>query len=317
MPFELRVLTSADIPALDPLVQESEAEGFSMLRRFVDEYAAGAIELNTARGFFLGAFDAGRLVAIGGVTPDPYIDDAQIGRLRHLYVERAYRRRGVGRQLVRALEERSRPTYSGLRLRTREAANFYAALGYLAVSDASATHTRDLTQQALLFMSDMPRAGKLLFLCGKMASGKSTLARELAAREHAVLFVQDEWLDALYPGAIVNVASYLEYAGRINRLLAPHVVALLSRGVSVVLDFPGNTRNQRAWFRDIIDRAGANHELHFVDTAEAICKAQLKARSAHLPPGTKWTTEEDFELISSHFRGPTDDEAFNIVLHTR
>jgi predicted kinase len=163
----------------------------------------------------------------------------------------------------------------------------------------------------------MSQAGKLFFLCGKMAAGKSTHARRLADREHAILFVQDEWLDALYPNAIVNVATYLEYSGRINKMLAPYVVALLSRGVAVVLDFPGNTRNQRAWFRSIIDQAGADHELHFLDTADDICKAQLKARSAHLPPGTKWTTEEDFNLISSHFKPPAADEQFNVIVHRR
>ena len=159
--------------------------------------------------------------------------------------------------------------------------------------------------------------GKLLFLCGKMAAGKSTLARDLAARENAMLFVQDEWLDALYPNGVINVATYLEYSGRINKLLAPVVVDLLSRGVSVVIDFPGNTRNQRAWFREIIERARAAHELHFLDTADAICKAQLEARSAHLPPGTPWTSEADFELISSHFRAPAEDEGFNVVVHRR
>jgi len=159
--------------------------------------------------------------------------------------------------------------------------------------------------------------GKLFFLCGKMAAGKSTLAKELATRNNALLFVQDEWLDTLYPNAVVNVATYLEYSGRINRMLAPHLVDLLTRGVSVVVDFPGNTRNQRAWFREIIDKAGAGHELHFLDTPDATCKAQLKARSAHLPPGTKWTTEEDFDLISSHFRAPADDEGFNVIRHTR
>lgn len=158
---------------------------------------------------------------------------------------------------------------------------------------------------------------KLIFFCGKMASGKSTLAKQLAERENAVLLVQDEMLDTLFPGLIINVASYLEYAGRINRMVAPHVAAILSRGVSVVLDFPANTRNQRAWFRGIIASAGVEHELHFVDTPDAICKAQLKARSAHLPPGTKWTTDEDFELIASHFLAPAADEEFNVIVHVR
>lgn len=158
---------------------------------------------------------------------------------------------------------------------------------------------------------------KLIFFCGKMAAGKSTLAKELAARENAVLLNQDEMLDTLFPGLIVNVASYLEYAGRVNRMVAPHVAAILSKGVSVVLDFPANTKNQRAWFRGIIDSAAVDHELHFLDTPDAISKAQLKARSAHLPAGTKWTTEEDFELIASHFVAPTHGEAFNVIRHTR
>ncbi len=59
------------------------------------------------------------------------------------------------------------------------------------------------------------------------------------------------------------------------------------------------------------------HELHFVDTPDVISKAQLKARSAHLPPGTKWTTEEDFELIASHFKAPSDEERFNVIRHRR
>ena len=156
---------------------------------------------------------------------------------------------------------------------------------------------------------------KLVFFCGKMAAGKSTLAKRLAERENAVLMIQDELLDTLFPGLIINVASYLEYSGRINRMTAPQVVAILSKGVSVVLDFPANTRSQRAWFRDIIEAVGVEHELHFVDTPDAVCKAQLKARSAHLPPGTKWTTEADFDLIASHFLAPAADEGFNVIVH--
>jgi predicted kinase len=163
----------------------------------------------------------------------------------------------------------------------------------------------------------MTPRGKLLFFCGKMAAGKSTLAKTLAARENAMLFEQDHWVETLFPNLVVNVATYIEYSGRINRLVAPIVVDILKRGTSVVMDFPGNTVNQRTWFRSIIDQAGADHELHFVDTPDAISRAQLKARSAHLPPGTKWTTDEDFDLIASHFRAPSPDEGFTIIRHTR
>ena len=97
--------------------------------------------------------------------------------------------------------------------------------------------------------TEMRRKAKLLFICGKMAAGKSTLSRELAGRENAVLLIQDEFLERLYPGEIVDIPGFLKCSSRVKDALTPHICALLSRGVSVVLDFPANTKNQRAWFR--------------------------------------------------------------------
>ena len=86
---------------------------------------------------------------------------------------------------------------------------------------------------------------RLYFMCGKMAAGKSTHARGLARAKNAVLLVQDEFLVALYPGEIRNIQDFVKYSARVRDALALHVRDLLSRGVSVVLDFPGNTRAQR------------------------------------------------------------------------
>ena len=58
----------------------------------------------------------------------------------------------------------------------------------------------------------MHRKAKLIFLCGKMAAGKSTLARELAERENAVLLVQDEFLERLFPGEIVDIPGFVKYS---------------------------------------------------------------------------------------------------------
>ncbi|MGE5433908.1 MAG: AAA family ATPase, partial [Candidatus Doudnabacteria bacterium] len=100
----------------------------------------------------------------------------------------------------------------------------------------------------------MNSEARLIFLCGKMAAGKSTLARQLARRYDAVLLEQDQLLESLFPAEITDIPSFVERLARLQNALAPHVWALLSRGVSVVLDFAANTRKQRAWFRDLIDR---------------------------------------------------------------
>jgi predicted kinase len=158
---------------------------------------------------------------------------------------------------------------------------------------------------------------KLIFLCGKMGAGKSTLAKTLAERERAVLLIQDELLDHLFPGEITDIPGFVRYSSRLKNALGPHVSALLSMGVSVVLDFPGNTRAQRAWFRELFERANAGHELHFVDASDALCKRQLRARSQDLPEGTPWTTEAEFEAVTAYFQPPADDEGFTVVRHER
>jgi predicted kinase len=161
------------------------------------------------------------------------------------------------------------------------------------------------------------RKGKLFFFCGKMAAGKSTLSRKLASQEDAVLLVEDEFLERLFPGQIADVAAYVTYSSRVRDALGPHIGALLSMGVSVVLDFPGNTRRQRVWFRRLIDDAGAEHELHFIDASDTLCLRQLSHRSKDLPPGSRWTGEAEFQAVTAYFEPPAAEEGFNVVRHER
>ena len=150
-----------------------------------------------------------------------------------------------------------------------------------------------------------------------MAAGKSTLSREIAERENAVLLVQDEFLDRLYPGEIVDIPGFVKYSTRVKDVLEPHICALLSKSVTVVLDFPGNTRIQRSWFQNLISNSGAEHELHLIDAPDEVCKRQLKLRSKDLPPGTAWTTDAEFDAITAYFEPPSIEEGFNVITHKR
>lgn len=163
----------------------------------------------------------------------------------------------------------------------------------------------------------MIRKGKLIFVCGKMAAGKSTLAKALAEREAAVLLELDHFLARQFPGEIVDIPSFVKYSARIREALTPHICSLLSMNVSVVLDFPGNTRNQRSWFHQLCLRAGVEHELHFIEASDEICRHQLRERSRSLPPGTKWTTDAEFDAITAYFEPPATDERFNVIHHVR
>lgn len=154
----------------------------------------------------------------------------------------------------------------------------------------------------------------LHFLCGKIAAGKSTLAATLAAQPGTLLISEDRWLAALYPGEIVDIADYARCASRLRNAMGEHVAALVGAGLSVVLDFPANTRRSREWLRQVADEAACPHQLHYLEATDAVCKARLQARNASGEhPFT--TSDAQYDAITAYFVAPETQEGFNIVRH--
>jgi predicted kinase len=163
--------------------------------------------------------------------------------------------------------------------------------------------------------SGSDEAAVLHMVCGKIASGKSTLTKRLARSENAVVISEDSWMVHLYPGEIHTLDDYGRCSGRIRRALSDHVQALLSAGMSVILDFPFNTINSRAWGRELFDGAGVGHRLHYLDVSDVICKTRLRARNASGEHPFE-TTDAQFDQITQYFVPPSAIEEFQIVLHT-
>lgn len=161
----------------------------------------------------------------------------------------------------------------------------------------------------------MPARSLVLhMLCGKIASGKSTLAAELARAPGTVLIAEDEWLGALYGGEMADIADFVRRSAMLRAAMGPHVAHLLNAGVSVVLDFQANTVESRSWMRTILDETGAAHRLHVLSASDETCLARLRERNA---AGTHAfaATEAQFHRISAHHVEPTPDEGFEVVVH--
>ena len=153
----------------------------------------------------------------------------------------------------------------------------------------------------------------LHLLCGKIASGKSTLAAELAAAPGTVLISEDAWLAPLYGEEMLSVADYVRCAARLRAAMQPHLTALLQAGVSVVLDFPANTVENRAWMKTVIAQSGVAHRLHYLDTPDDLCKARLRARNAAGEHAFA-ATDAQFDLITRYFVAPCEEEGFQTVV---
>src|SRR5689334_25434208 len=88
--------------AFAPLVAEGEREGWRFVRRLADEWAAGTNRFDRPGEALFAAWSGDALVGVCGLNADPYVADQLVGRVRRLYVLRAFRGRGVGKRLVGA-----------------------------------------------------------------------------------------------------------------------------------------------------------------------------------------------------------------------
>jgi len=159
------------------------------------------------------------------------------------------------------------------------------------------------------------RVTTLYLLCGKIAAGKSTLARGLAARPGTLLISQDHWMSSLFSeDELETIDDFARLSARLRAAMAPHVVDILRQGLSVVLDFPANTVGYRDWMRSLITQAGVAHELHLLDIPDAICKQRLRQRNAEGEHPYQ-VSEATYDLFTSYFVPPAPDEGFNVVVH--
>jgi predicted kinase len=163
-------------------------------------------------------------------------------------------------------------------------------------------------------MQPMNHPPSLHFMCGKAGAGKSTLSKALALQHDAALICEDIWLARLYPDELHGFDDYIRCARRIKAVVAPMVVDLLRRQ-SVVLDFPANTVQSRAWFRSIFEQAGVAHTLHHLEASNAVCLGRIARRNVERPEGSHALDEQTFMHITSFFEAPAPSEGFNVVVH--
>src|SRR5262245_33587301 len=159
------------------------------------------------------------------------------------------------------------------------------------------------------------RPTTLYLVCGKIAAGKSTLARRLAAQPATLLVTMDHWMSILFPTENKTIEDFARLSARLRAAMGPHVVDILRQDVSVVLDFPANTVKWRSWMRSLITEANVAHELHVLDVPDMICKSRLRKRNESGEHQYQ-VDEATFDLFMKYFAPPAPDEGFNVIVHT-
>jgi predicted kinase len=144
---------------------------------------------------------------------------------------------------------------------------------------------------------------RLILTCGLPGSGKTTLARQLAADRGAVRLTQDEWLWAL--GA---TPWDEETRDKVDRELWRLAQEILGLGLSVVLDFGLWARVERDDMRGSARDLAVGIELHYLDVPTDELWRRIDARNAEPPWDAHPISRADLDGWAAFFQAPDADE---------
>src|SRR3954452_4933850 len=144
---------------------------------------------------------------------------------------------------------------------------------------------------------------RLVLICGLPASGKSTLARRLAAQLPAVRLDKDEWVTQL-GGDVWDD----DFRVRVERLLWDLAQELLGQGQSVILEWGHWARGERDEKRLGARALGVRVELHYLSAPVDELLRRAERRTAL----GEWTaapiTREHLQTWATIFQPPDEAE---------
>jgi hypothetical protein len=86
------------VPGMDLLQSAARVEGYKFIDRLVDDWSSVVVRFDRPGEILCGCLQDNLIVAVGGVTRDPFATADNVGRIRPIYVkpEMAETRRGSG-----------------------------------------------------------------------------------------------------------------------------------------------------------------------------------------------------------------------------
>ncbi|ADF39686.1 GNAT family N-acetyltransferase [Priestia megaterium] len=115
------------------LLIESQEEGFFFLTKLVAEYKNGQNVFNKIGERLWGVYgEQNKLIGVAGLNQDPYSQHTNVGRVRRFYVSARFRRKGIGKRLLKEIIHYAGNYYNTLALYTDtdEATLFYERNGF-------------------------------------------------------------------------------------------------------------------------------------------------------------------------------------------
>lgn len=155
---------------------------------------------------------------------------------------------------------------------------------------------------------------RAIILCGKIASGKTTYAQQLAGEGNAVLLSCDELMLTLFDHCLGE--KHDETAGRCERYLHRLALRILATGADAILDFGYWTKREREEARVFFAEQGAACSLLYFRLPEQERIRRLEERNRRLAgaQGRVYVIDEPLRLrLDAKFEEPAPGEADEMI----
>jgi predicted kinase len=134
---------------------------------------------------------------------------------------------------------------------------------------------------------------KVILICGKICSGKTTYAKNLKKENNAIVLSVDEITLALFGQHIGE--KHDEMVEKAENYLYKKAIEILSTGINVILDWGFWTKEERFNTTKYFKNLGIKYEWHYIDVDNTTWKKYLEKRNNAVK-----NNEEDFYIIDNN-----------------
>lgn len=147
---------------------------------------------------------------------------------------------------------------------------------------------------------------KIIIICGKICSGKSTYANKIQKTHRAVILSVDEIMLTLFAQDVDD-----SYAAKIKSYLYKKSLEILDTGIDVILDWGFWTQKEREYAKKFYTSKNVKPEFHYLDVDYNEWQNRINKRNKEVlenKPGSYYVDKTFIDKFEKIFEEPDKSE---------
>jgi predicted kinase len=159
-------------------------------------------------------------------------------------------------------------------------------------------------------MSQNVKSPLLHLICGLPGTGKTTLAKNIAASTGAIRFSPDEWIKDIWNDKAETEGN--QFRDQIEQLQWKTAKQMLQNSISAIIEWGTWGRTEREKLRDEAKNVGAAVKFYYLDISREILKERILMRNQQKDRHEFYIPPEEIETFLDEcfksFQIPTPEE---------